>query len=52
MFFQHAIYVYGHVSLDKSEVVDHAWVTEDELSEYLTDPKMLALAKQMIVADS
>lgn len=36
VFFMKAYYLGGVLQLDKEEVVDHVWVTKEEMSEYVS----------------
>jgi large subunit ribosomal protein L46 len=44
VYFMPALYLAGDVKVDGKEIVDYAWVTVDEMQEYLS-PDLYAKAK-------
>jgi hypothetical protein len=49
VYFHHALWLGGDVTLDTREVVDHLWVTKEELPEYIKSPELLALVNDILV---
>jgi hypothetical protein len=50
-FYYAAYYLQGNVRFLDAEVVDHVWVTKDELPEYLTDAAHLEYLKKILPAE-
>lgn len=51
LFLMHSIYLGGRVTLDKSKLVDHVWVTPSEMSQYLTCPDLLAQVDKLLYTE-
>lgn len=49
VYFHHALWLGGDVTLDTREVVDHLWVTKEELPEYIKSPELLALVNDILI---
>ncbi len=47
VFYYHAEYLGGEVKLQQEELVDHLWVTRDELQEYL-EPELYKFARLVL----
>ena len=43
----HSLYVGGDVEVNEKDVIDHNWVTKDELPEYFSG-EMMELLKKII----
>jgi large subunit ribosomal protein L46 len=48
VFFVPALYLNGDIKVDGKEVVDYAWVTVDEMKDYLS-PDLYAKAKLFLM---
>ena len=50
LFLYRAVLLSGQVNLERKELVDHVWVTRDEMNEYL-QPDLLNVARDIVWAD-